>query len=70
MIARGFAGRADLQRALACPRRGPLDVPALVGELARGHSPQCLPRCLLRHWGGELVVVFDVAQRRLPYPER
>ena len=56
-----------LQRALACPRRGPLDVPALVGELARGHSPQRLPRRLLRHWGGELVVVFDVAQRLLPY---
>lgn len=60
-----------LQRALACPRRGPIDLPALVGELARGRSPQRLPRRLprrlLRHWGGELVVVFDVAQRLLPY---
>ncbi|MCM8611924.1 SUMF1/EgtB/PvdO family nonheme iron enzyme [Accumulibacter sp.] len=56
-----------LQRALASPRRGPLDVPALVGELSRARSPQRLPRRLLRRWGGEMDVVVDVAQRLVPY---
>ncbi|TLD44199.1 MAG: Serine/threonine-protein kinase pkn1 [Accumulibacter sp.] len=56
-----------LQRALASPRRGPLDVPALVGELSRARSPQRLPRRLLRRWGGEMDVVVDVAHRLVPY---
>jgi hypothetical protein len=56
-----------LQRALASPRRGPLDVPALVGELSRARSPQRLPRRLLRRWGGEMDVVVDLAHRLVPY---
>jgi formylglycine-generating enzyme required for sulfatase activity len=56
-----------LQRALASPRRGPLDVPALVGELSRARSPQRLPRRRLRRWGGEMDVVVDLAHRLVPY---
>ncbi len=56
-----------LQRALASPRRGPLDVPALVRELAQARSPQRMPRRVLRRWGGELHVVVDLAHRLVPY---
>jgi formylglycine-generating enzyme required for sulfatase activity len=56
-----------LQRALARPHLGPPDVPALVGALSRGRTPLRLPRRRLTHWGGELLVVIDIADRLLPY---
>ena len=52
---------------LACPRLGRLDVPALVGRLAKAQAPRRLPRRKVRNWGGELLVVVDVAHRLIPY---
>ena len=56
-----------LQRALALPRPGPLDLAALVGTLARARLPRRLPRRQLHPWGGELLVVLDVAHHLVPY---
>ncbi|HNG37783.1 MAG TPA: hypothetical protein PK981_01905 [Accumulibacter sp.] len=58
-----------LQRSLAVPRPGAPDVPALVGELARGRSPQRLPRQRVHGWSGEIHVIIDLAQRLLPYDD-
>ncbi len=56
-----------LQRALALPRPGALDLAALVGALARARLPRHLPRRQLHPWGGELLVVLDVAHHLVPY---
>ena len=56
-----------LQRALALPRPGALDLAALVGALARARLPRRLPRRQLHPWGGELLVVLDVAHHLVPY---
>jgi hypothetical protein len=52
---------------LACARLGSLDVPALVRILARAKAPRRLPRRKVRNWGGELLVLVDVAHRLIPY---
>lgn len=56
-----------LQRALAVPRPGALDCSALVAALAGGRLPRRLPRRRIHPWGGELLVVRDVAHHLLPY---
>ncbi len=56
-----------LRRSLSHARADGVDMPALVRRLSRAESIRRLPRATRRSAAGEVWIVFDIAQRLIPY---
>jgi len=56
-----------LRRSLSPARSGGVDVPALTRRLSRAESIRRLPHATRHRAVGEVWVVFDIAQRLIPY---
>ena len=58
-----------LRRSLSPARSGGVDVPALTRRLSRAESIRRLPHATRHRAVGEVWVVFDIAQRLIPYEQ-
>ena len=56
-----------LRQSAASTHDGGVDLPQLMRQLARAHTPVRLPRCQRSTWAGSLWVLQDVSVRLAPY---